>query len=247
MKKLLTVVMIVMVGAMLTGATAFACNKSEGASTASACQGKTAGTAAKMASASDGAQTIVLNVSNMTCGSCVNHVTKALASVEGVSDVKVSLEKGTAEVQYAAAKVKPEMLTAAVVKAGYPAEMANATTADAKACGSHAAKMAGTEAKACEGQAAKMAGADGKKCDPAACAKMANMTEKEKADCAKMIADGKCDPAACAKMAAEGKCDPKACVNAKMTSATETTTETTKAKGAACDVTKQAACTGHGK
>jgi hypothetical protein len=113
------------------------------------------------------------------------------------------------------------------VKAGYPAEFANVTTADAKVCEGHAAKMAGADDKSDAKACAKMM-ADGK-CDPKACAKM--------------IAEGKCSPEACAKMAADGKCDPKACANAKMTSATETST----AKGAACDVTKQAACTGHGK
>jgi copper chaperone len=139
---------------------------------------------ASMASAKDGEQVVMLNVSNMTCNGCVAHVTKALSAVDGVSDVKVSLEKGTAEVKFATAKVQPEMLTAAVVKAGYPAQFADAqvTTADAKGCDPAACK-----AKGCDPAACKTKAADGK-CDPAAC--------KAKA------ADGKCDPAACkAKMA----------------------------------------------
>lgn len=42
--------------------------------------------------------TIRLKVSGMTCEHCANTVRKALLSVEGVEDAKVSLEKGEAEV-----------------------------------------------------------------------------------------------------------------------------------------------------
>ena len=38
-------------------------------------------------------QTTVLKITGMTCGGCVNGVTKALKAVLGVSDVFVSLEK----------------------------------------------------------------------------------------------------------------------------------------------------------
>jgi copper chaperone len=37
-----------------------------------------------------------LRISGMTCGMCVKHVTEAIGSVGGVSDVSVSLEKGIA-------------------------------------------------------------------------------------------------------------------------------------------------------
>jgi len=105
---------------------------------------------------------VMLNVSNMTCGACVNQVTKALAGVEGVNDVSVNLEKGTAEVYYSSAKVKPEVLTAAVVKAGYPAEVskANVTTTEkskhdcAATCGSKTAKK-GCDPTACGMKTAK--------------------------------------------------------------------------------------------
>ena len=101
-------------------------------------------TTATTTAAIEGEKEITLKVSNMTCNGCVNHVTKSLAAVDGVKDVTVSLDKGTAVVKYDMTKTKPEFLTAAVVKAGYPAEMADVTTADA-----------GMKAN----------------CDPAACAK----------------------------------------------------------------------------
>lgn len=90
-------------------------------------------------------EVVTLNVSNMTCGGCVSHVTKTLTAVEGVSDVKVSLENGTAVVNYDAAKIETKALTAAVVKAGYPATLAETTDVtttkslkgcDPKGCGS---------------------------------------------------------------------------------------------------------------
>jgi copper chaperone CopZ len=102
---------------------------------------------AAMASSQGESKTIMLNVSNMTCGGCVSHVTKSLGAVDGVSDVTVSLDKGTAEVVYDAHKVQPAMLTAAVVKAGYPAKLTDADMADAKT-----------------------ANVKSGKCDPAACA-----------------------------------------------------------------------------
>jgi copper chaperone CopZ len=95
-------------------------------------------------------ETITLSVSNMTCGACVNHVTKVLTAVEGVKDVNVSLKEGKAEVVCDPAKVKTETLTAAVVKAGYPAKLA---TADA----------------AVQKSVHKCASSCAKKCDPAAC------------------------------------------------------------------------------
>jgi copper chaperone CopZ len=99
---------------------------------------------------------VMLNVSNMTCGACVNHVTKTLADVEGVNDVSVNLEKGTAEVYYTSAKVKPETLTAAVVKAGYPAEVSDAKVTTSTKSGSKCAATCGSKTSK-------------KGCDPAAC------------------------------------------------------------------------------
>ena len=71
----------------------------------------------------DTAMTRTLNVTGMMCQHCVAHVTKALEGVAGVSSVSVSLEDGTATVE-AAEDVADEALVAAVVDAGYEAEVA---------------------------------------------------------------------------------------------------------------------------
>jgi copper chaperone len=42
----------------------------------------------------------ILNVLGMSCGSCVRHVTAALAAVPGVSKVDVQLRSGTAVIEH---------------------------------------------------------------------------------------------------------------------------------------------------
>ena len=59
-----------------------------------------------------------LTVEGMTCGNCVRHVTRALESLPGVSDVTVSLENKSA-VLNAPADVTDGQITAAVADAGY--------------------------------------------------------------------------------------------------------------------------------
>lgn len=59
-----------------------------------------------------------INVKGMTCPHCVKHVTKALSGMEGVSDVNVNLEAGTATFQ--TSRDIPDMELAAVLDdAGY--------------------------------------------------------------------------------------------------------------------------------
>lgn len=159
MKKRTLMVFTLMLSAMFifTGMT-YACGSKKGYT--QACDGgkmKSAEkdgmkTDAEMASAKVEAATVMLNVSNMTGASSATHVTKTLANVDGVDDVKVNLDKGTAEVTYDANKVKPDMLTAAVVKAGYQATMADAKTMSGKA-GCDPAACAGMKSakKACTG------------------------------------------------------------------------------------------------
>lgn len=114
----------------------------------------------------EGTQTVILTVSNMTCGSCVGHITKALAAVDGVNDVTVSLEKGTAKVSYDESKVKPDALASAVVKAGYPAKPADASAPEVK-----------------KADGSKRAGCSPMNCDPAACGmKTAGTGEKKSSD-----------------------------------------------------------------
>ena len=44
---------------------------------------------------------IRITINGMSCQNCVRHVTEALTALDGVTDVKVSLEKGEAEVEAA--------------------------------------------------------------------------------------------------------------------------------------------------
>jgi len=60
----------------------------------------------------------VLNVLGMSCGSCVRHVTAALAAVPGVSKVDVQLRSGTAVIEHDA-KATTLQLIEALRGAGY--------------------------------------------------------------------------------------------------------------------------------
>lgn len=73
-------------------------------------------------SAAQGKEDIIMektiNVKGMTCPNCVKHVTKALSGMEGVSDVAVDLEAGTAK--FTASREIPDSELAAVLDdAGY--------------------------------------------------------------------------------------------------------------------------------
>jgi len=60
-----------------------------------------------------------LNVSGMTCQGCVASVTRVLKAVPGVSDVVVTLQPGTARIEYDAARTTLPVLKAAIEDAGY--------------------------------------------------------------------------------------------------------------------------------
>jgi formamidopyrimidine-DNA glycosylase len=68
-------------------------------------------------------KTTTLNVSGMSCAMCVKHVTHALKDLDGVTNVDVKLEPGTAEVTYDEAATGMEDFKTAVAEAGY--EVAN--------------------------------------------------------------------------------------------------------------------------
>ena len=65
-------------------------------------------------------ETTQLQVTGMTCGMCVQHVTQALNEVAGVRSATVDLKAGSATVQHEG--VKPEALLEAVAEAGYEAQ-----------------------------------------------------------------------------------------------------------------------------
>lgn len=64
-------------------------------------------------------KTDTLTVTGMTCQMCVKHVTKALQGVDGVTEVVVSLDAGTATVTYNPKLANHQAFQAAVAEAGY--------------------------------------------------------------------------------------------------------------------------------
>ncbi len=64
-------------------------------------------------------ETMKLKVNGMSCMMCVKHVTHALQGVDGVTDVAVSLDDGTATVTFDPTKANQAAFTAAVAEADY--------------------------------------------------------------------------------------------------------------------------------
>ena len=75
---------------------------------------------------------IHLTVSGMTCGNCVKHVEKAIASIAGVKSVEVDLASGSVKVDGDIAQKVTEII-AALEEDGYPAKVAVEIVGDAKA------------------------------------------------------------------------------------------------------------------
>ena len=67
-------------------------------------------------------RTVKIKIDGMMCNHCRMHAEKALAAVEGVASVAVTLEDGMAVVK-AARSVSDEALVKAVVDAGYEAKV----------------------------------------------------------------------------------------------------------------------------
>ncbi len=64
-------------------------------------------------------KTDLLTVTGMTCGGCVNSLTRALKAVNGVHEVQVTLASGETAVQYDEQAISLEQIKAAVLDAGY--------------------------------------------------------------------------------------------------------------------------------
>lgn len=62
---------------------------------------------------------LTLTVEGMTCGHCEARVTKALSEVSGVKIAVVSLDEGTATVEFEKGQVTEDALIDAVEEAGY--------------------------------------------------------------------------------------------------------------------------------
>ncbi|WP_442772996.1 heavy metal translocating P-type ATPase [Paenirhodobacter enshiensis] len=67
-----------------------------------------------------------LDVTGMSCASCVSHVEEALLATPGVLDATVNLATGSADVRYAQGSVAPSELVKAVEATGYGASVASA-------------------------------------------------------------------------------------------------------------------------
>jgi copper chaperone len=64
-------------------------------------------------------ETIHVPVIGMTCGGCVNSVTRALKATPGVSEVEVSLERAQATVTHDPDKAPVAALRKVIVDAGF--------------------------------------------------------------------------------------------------------------------------------
>ena len=81
-------------------------------------------------------ENVYLKVDGMSCGSCVNAVTKALTAVQGVSSVDVSLADGIAHIE--GSRLSVPVLEAAIGSAGYDAKILDSATQDTVAVGAPA-------------------------------------------------------------------------------------------------------------
>ena len=70
----------------------------------------------------------VLDVSGMSCPSCVRHVTSALAPLPGVSKIDVQLKAGTVTIRHAP-DAPISMMLEALREAGYEAKVREAQPA----------------------------------------------------------------------------------------------------------------------
>jgi copper chaperone len=66
-----------------------------------------------------GMQDTTLQVSGMTCRSCISHINRALTGLDGVREIEVQLRDGIVRVRHAA-EVTAAQLAEAITEAGYP-------------------------------------------------------------------------------------------------------------------------------
>ncbi|QPJ66837.1 MAG: heavy-metal-associated domain-containing protein [Candidatus Nitrohelix vancouverensis] len=61
----------------------------------------------------------IIDVDGMTCGHCVETVTKALSKLSGVHNVQVSLEQGNVSFDFEEDKVEMETVRSAITEVGF--------------------------------------------------------------------------------------------------------------------------------
>lgn len=73
---------------------------------------------------------VELQVSNMTCGSCVATITEALESVSGVESIDVSVTTGTSKISFDPQQVAAVKLAEVVTSVGFPAQVKQQLTSE---------------------------------------------------------------------------------------------------------------------
>lgn len=66
-------------------------------------------------------KTVIIPIEGMVCASCTASVKRKLQSMDGVTEVEVSLERRETRVRYHEGKTSPERLVAAISDLGYKA------------------------------------------------------------------------------------------------------------------------------
>ena len=61
----------------------------------------------------------ILKITGMSCEHCVKTVNKVLGAIRGVTDIVISLKKGTASFKYDSALTPLEIIKAAIKDEGY--------------------------------------------------------------------------------------------------------------------------------
>lgn len=72
----------------------------------------------------------VLEVSGMTCGTCVDTIKNSLQEKRGIGIVAVDLNLGRAIVGYDSRKLEPDAISAGIASLGYPNRVVELTSLD---------------------------------------------------------------------------------------------------------------------
>lgn len=64
-------------------------------------------------------ETVTLKVEGMSCNHCVNAIESNVGKLQGVSNVKVSLDNGSVEVSFDSSKVSKEAMIDVIEDQGY--------------------------------------------------------------------------------------------------------------------------------
>lgn len=64
-------------------------------------------------------QHAILTISGMTCGGCVNSVTRVLKELPGISEIEVTLLPSQAKVSFEANQINVEAMSKAIQEAGF--------------------------------------------------------------------------------------------------------------------------------